>query len=85
MNLIGYTQGLSPKDRAEFKIKFCAAHDIDAATYYRWLQRHPALHDRLKITESLTNYEVTRFDLLPDIFDKKDLVNLMKRLGDANE
>ena len=73
MNLRDYFQGLSRHDRVALRKRMAVAHGVAEVTVRSWIngyRRHPCQLEAIRITESMTGWQVTRHDLRPEIFGK---------------
>lgn len=68
------------KARMVKKQEFCAAHGIISAQLENFLKRHPMDSESLCITEQFTNFEVTRFEIYPGIYNLEHIKSLIKKV-----
>jgi hypothetical protein len=73
---------LVPKgERREWLVKLAAAHGKSSRSVYRWVQEdglHPKDPISLSITEKFTNYEFSRFDEYPELYDRNDTAQALR-------
>lgn len=67
--------------------RFQSAHGLSSNQARYFLRKHPCDHQKLKITEEITGFKITRFDLFPEVFNREGLKQLMAKIeaGVGNE
>jgi len=61
---------------------FAEAHNVSLRTAYSYQDNHPVELRRLQVTEKFTDLSVTRFDLLPDVFQKDEITTLLRAIDE---
>ena len=71
MDLRSYINSYPRRERMTVRMALARAHEVSEVTVRSWAngtRKHPCVLSAIEITERLTDYRVTRFDLRPDVF-----------------
>lgn len=69
--------------RREKWLAFAAAHKVSLKRAYYLTRKHPKTYEALAITEAVTNFEVTRFDIFPELFNIEDIDRILVKVRDG--
>jgi DNA-binding transcriptional regulator YdaS (Cro superfamily) len=75
MDLQSYIRSFPRRQRMAIRRRIGQAHGVSEVTVRSWAngaRKHPCSLHAITITERITNNSVTRFDLRPDIFGRKE-------------
>ena len=78
--LEAYFMAFPLKARREKRKLFSESHGITQKQSHHFAKRHPKRLDAIRITEKFTEYQVTRFDLFPDLYDKQEIISLIQKV-----
>lgn len=73
MDLLDYINRFPRYKRTLLRRKLAGVHGVSEVTVRSWAngtRKHPCMLKAIEITEAFTKYEVTRFDLRPEIFGR---------------
>ena len=71
MDLRSYINAFPRYERKKIRAALAQAHEVSEVTIRSWAngnRKHPCKLSAIEITERLTGYQVTRFDVRPDVF-----------------
>lgn len=61
------------------RIEYASLQGISVKASHHFINNHPLRLEAIKRTEEFTGYEVTRFDLFPDVFKRDELIELIEK------
>jgi len=82
MNLKAYFDAFPRGKRGQERRRFAELHQVSEVTVRSWangVRRHPCNLDSVRKTEDFTAFQVTRYELRPDIFGSPDIISDMGR------
>jgi len=71
MTLQEYIHSFPKDERMTLRQTLAYAHGVSETTVRSWangLRKHPPILKAIEITERITNQQVTRYDLRPEVF-----------------
>lgn len=78
--LARYFRNFPASKRKEQWSKFASAHGVSISQARYITRKHPLTDRSLSITERITGYKVTRFDIYPEVFNREALKGLIGQM-----